>query len=333
VDVRLIDPRDDRSFADWFAVVDAAQRELWPGEPGRQAVELRAQALADNGVERMDLLVATDAAGTVVGSAHADVPLRDNLHLVTCELWVHPDHRRRGAGTALLAALEARAAADGRMTVMVDQDEPAHLGTLSPGFAVTHGYKCAQRDLRRDLAVPVDPALLAELDADCAAHAHGYRVVTWRDRCPDRYVEDRALLGRRMSTDIPLGDLAYEEEYWDAARVRGREDIAAASDRTLLAAAALHEDTDRLVAFTEIQLPRGAPTKAYQWDTLVLAEHRGHRLGTLVKLANLRQLAAGSPATTMVSTYNAEDNGPMIAVNERLGAVVTGTLMEWQKHL
>ncbi len=49
----------------------------------------------------------------------------------------------------------------------------------------------------------------------------------------------------------------------------------------------------------------GAPERAYQWETLVLGEHRGRRLGTLVKLACLREIAAGSPARRYVSTWTA----------------------------
>ena len=75
------------------------------------------------------------------------------------------------------------------------------------------------------------------------------------------------------------------------------------------------------------------PERAYQWGTLVLAEHRGHRLGMLVKLAALRALQAASPSTRSVSTWNAEGNTPMIAVNEALGFVPVGTLSSWTQRL
>ena len=31
-----------------------------------------------------------------------DLPTRDNLHLVWAEIFVHPDHRRRGHGSAIM---------------------------------------------------------------------------------------------------------------------------------------------------------------------------------------------------------------------------------------
>jgi GNAT superfamily N-acetyltransferase/RimJ/RimL family protein N-acetyltransferase len=335
MDVHVIDARDDQAFAAWYAVVAAAQRELWPDEPGWLPGEFRALALAGNPSTRVELLAAVDPTGTVVGAARTDSSLLDNLHLVGSRLSVHPDHRRRGAGRALLAAVERRAVADGRTVSVVAQDESAQQGDQSPGrsFALAHGYEVAQRDLRRDLALPIDTTRVAALEADCAPRATGYRLVSWLDRCPDEFVDDRAYLGRRMSTDIPLGDLALEEEAWDAARVRRREAVSAASDRIVAVAGAVHEATGRMVAFTELQIPRGAPQHAYQGDTIVAPEHRGHRLGALVKIANLRQLAAVSPATTKVTTWNADDNKYMIAVNEALGCTVNGTNLEWQKRL
>jgi GNAT superfamily N-acetyltransferase len=332
VDTHVIDPRDDAAFAGWYAVVDAAQRDLFPHESGWLPTELRAEALAEDGDERVELLTATDENGRVVGAAKCEAPLRDNTHLVSSELWVHPGHRRRGAGRALLVETERRALAAGRTVSLVEQEEPADADPGFRGFAGVHGYKCAQLDHRRDLDLPVDPARLDRIEEECLPRAGGYRIATWRDRCPDEYVDDQALLGRRMSTDMPLGDLAVEEEEWDAARVRRHEALARARGRSSVVAGAV-DATGRLVAVTEIQVPGAAPERAYQGTTVVLGEHRGHRLGVLVKVANLRALAEAFPATTSVTTWNAEDNSYMVAVNETLGFRVVGTVLEWQKHL
>jgi GNAT superfamily N-acetyltransferase len=332
VDVQVIDPRDDEAFGDWFAVADTSRRDSWPGEPGWLPVEVRAQALDDGGDGRAELLAATDETGRVVGAARCDFPLRDNTHLVSSELSVHPAHRRRGAGRALLATIEGRARADGRTVSLLEHDEPTGRATPGREFARAHGYECAQVDHRRDLTLPVDPARLVRLEEECLPRANGYRIVTWQDRCPDEYVDDRALLGRRISTDAPMGDLAVEEEQWDAARVRRREAQLKSQDRTAVVAGAV-DPSGRLVAVTDIHFPNGAPEKAYQWDTVVLGEHRGHRLGTLVKIANLRLLAAVSPSTTSIATWNAEDNSYMVAVNDTLGFRVVGSALEWQKHL
>lgn len=61
------------------------------------------------------------------------------------------------------------------------------------------------------------------------------------------------------------------------------------------------------------------------------AEHRGHRLGMLVKVANLRQVVAREPQRTRVMTWNAEENRPMLAVNEAIGFRAVGYEAGWQR--
>ena len=53
--------------------------------------------------------------------------------------------------------------------------------------------------------------------------------------------------------------------------------------------------------------------------TLVRRDHRGHRLGTAVKIANLRALQQARPEATEVKTQNAETNAWMVGINVRLG--------------
>jgi len=308
VEIETVDPRDDAAFDAWFAVVAASHEDAWPGTPRWQRVELHAAALDPSSELTVDLPAVV--GGGTVGAASVRAPLRDNVHLVSATVDVHPEHRRRGVGSALLAEVERQSAALGRRTVLVEHAEPARLAGRSPGraFATGHGFAAALTGEQRDLALPPDEERLAVLEAACLPRAEGYRLVGWRDRCPDELVEDRALLARRISTDAPRGDLAIEEEQRDAGRVRAAEALAAAQDRTTVHTGAVHEATGRLVAVTSIGVPRGAPETAYQWDTLVLREHRGHRLGTLVKIANLRSLARsprravgsrrGTPGTT-----------------------------------
>jgi GNAT superfamily N-acetyltransferase len=47
-------------------------------------------------------LYAPDDATEPVGVLAVDLPTRDNLHLVWAEIWVHPDHRRHGHGSAIM---------------------------------------------------------------------------------------------------------------------------------------------------------------------------------------------------------------------------------------
>jgi hypothetical protein len=78
---------------------------------------------------------------------------------------------------------------------------------------------------------------------------------------------------------------------------------------------------------------RDQPQTAYQWDTLVIRHHRGHRLGGLLKIATMRLLEEGRYPTEKITTFNSVLNAPMIAVNEALGARIAGAMVAWRKDL
>jgi hypothetical protein len=86
-----------------------------------------------------------------------------------------------------------------------------------------------------------------------------------------------------------------------------------------LTTVAIETATDEVVAYTDLVLPSGAPTKTWQWGTLVDRAHRGHRLGMAVKVANLRELQRAHPERETVATGNDATNAHMVGINEELG--------------
>ncbi|MFV0405376.1 MAG: hypothetical protein ACK5LN_00900 [Propioniciclava sp.] len=67
-------------------------------------------------------------------------------------------------------------------------------------------------------------------------------------------------------------------------------------------------------------------------DTLVRADHRGHRLGMLVKTANLAQLQRLNPFAERIHTWNAAENAPMLAINLALGFQTVAVHGGWHRH-
>jgi hypothetical protein len=88
-----------------------------------------------------------------------------------------------------------------------------------------------------------------------------------------------------------------------------------------------------LAGFTRVSVPHDTTRAVGQWDTIVLREHRGHRLGMLLKVANLQLLDEAGPGHPSVLTWNAEENRPMLAVNEAVGFVPIGYEGAWRKEL
>ena len=85
-----------------------------------------------------------------------------------------------------------------------------------------------------------------------------------------------------MSTDAPTGDIEVSEERWDADRVRRLDARDRAAGFRKVVGAAQHNATG-VVAFNELMVDTSVPALTHQNDTLVLREHRGHRLGMLVR--------------------------------------------------
>jgi GNAT superfamily N-acetyltransferase len=323
---------DDGLFAAWCEVWAASERADRPDESPRPASDHVAlgRQLVGPGGSRDGTHRAARVGGQVVGALRVILPTRDNPSVGILDVAVRPAHRRRGIGGTLLAEGIRLAAAAGRTELIADLDEP---GPDVPGraFALHRGWTCDLVETRRDLELPPDEQRLTDLEEAARKAGAGYELVVWRDRTPDELLDDRAVLERRMTTDAPHGDLRVEEERWDGERIREYEAIHVARGRTVLSAGAVH--SGRLVAFTDLQIPLAQPERAHQAGTLVLAEHRGHRLGALVKTAVLRELAATMPQVRRITTFNSDSNRPMVAVNEALGFRPAGQLSTWSFRL
>jgi GNAT superfamily N-acetyltransferase len=337
VQVRRVGPDDDEVLTEWCAVLRASDTELWPGLTGFTLPDIRAFARQRGTYRRFDLLAAGEAGGPIVGIGMMERALRDNRHCAEVTVAVHPVHRRRGIGRAIVERMGDVAVADGRRSLNAIVDVPVALAAdhASVHFAPRVGFQAMLPGNTRHLCVPVDEARLDGLRAVVAAgrDAAAYRTFTFVTPWPNGVLEDHCELLRHMSTDEPAGDGDKEEETWDGQRVREEDELLSARGARKLAAVAQHVASGRLVAFTEILLAHDTPDQAWQLATLVHPDHRGRRLGLAVKIANLDFLAARAPAVQVIVTGNAQENAPMISVNEMLGFEVAGVGTFWQKAL
>ncbi|HSP74815.1 MAG TPA: GNAT family N-acetyltransferase [Cryobacterium sp.] len=296
--------------------------------------------------ERRRLFVAR-SAGRVVGRGQFETLPEDSADHAWLAVQVVPAYRRRGIGSALFERLEALAQAEGRGVQIVYTPSPdapggrlpsptgfgsVPLGNPEVRFLQGRGYRLEQVVRASRLALPVDPAELLRLREKAATHAGpDYSVLQWVDRTPPHWLPDRALLYTRMSTDAPSAGLAEPEQHWTPERIAQEEEKTAAGTRTTLTSAVLHGPSGHLVGFTELEVPAESRRAVSQEDTLVLKEHRGRRLGMLLKAANLELLAVERPGHPSVTTFNAEENRHMLAVNEALGFAPMGYEGAWRR--
>ncbi len=337
MEVRHVDPADDDALAAWAGVLRASDEDLWPDLSGYQLADIRAFARFKGTSRRWELLAAGEPGGPTLGVGLVELSNRDNLHAAEITLAVHPRHRRRGAGTAIVERMGEVALADGRRSLNTIVDVPVALAADHPSvhFAPRNAFEPTMPGHSRQLRLPLDSALHQELRTVVAGarDAAAYRLLTFETPWPRQYLEDHGTLLRVMSTDEPAGDGEHEAEVWDEERIREGDVLSAARGVRKLAAVAQHIESGRLVAFSEIMIADDVPQQAWQLITVVDPAHRGHRLGLAIKLANLDLLAERAPKVEFIMTGNAAVNAPMIAVNDMMGFEVVGHGMFWQKHL
>jgi len=315
--IERLDLGDDARVRACHNVMIAAQEAddpVWPADPP----SVFRAALAEAGRSRDPVevwYVPGPDAGSVAGWCHIELPELENRDRAWVFPTVAPDRRRRGIGRELLRHAAARVTAHGRLAI----DSAALTGSAGAAFATAAGATSDLAEARRVLDVrKASDGEFARLRVAAAERASGYRVVTWTGPTPEEYVE-RTVALRVAMNDAPHSE-GWEDEQWDADRVRERSDRwLVASGRRGYTVAAQHEATGELAAFTQIRIDPANPSWAYQGLTVVTRPHRGHRLGLLVKAAMLEWLAEAEPALERIGTGNAASNQHMIAVNETLG--------------
>lgn len=325
-------------YAAWYDLHHAAITTDRPGVPPHTRQALYAALSKGWPGETTEHWVARDG-GTLLGVAELTFPQLDNLTNAGVELVVHPDHRRRGVGEALFAHSVARSRANHRTTLIGDVLETWPGGpersVAGAAFAERHGASRALREVRRRMVVSDDHQ--SRLDAALAKawrYASGYSLVRWtEDGAPDDVVADIAALDSDFLNQAPLGDLAWEPEKVDVARTRQIEQALRDRGWGSCHVAARHDATGEAVAWTMLSFGGYADDHAWQQITLVRPDHRGHRLGTVIKLENLRFARERYPGLSRIDTCNADVNDHMVAINDLMGFQPVEYSVGWQLTL
>ncbi|SDD64626.1 GNAT family N-acetyltransferase [Glycomyces harbinensis] len=275
--------------------------------------------------------------GRALGYARLNFFTDENLELAMYELRVHPDHRGTDADARLRDRVERYAAEHGRTALVTaaaitwpggpERDETT-ARTLE-----ARGYTRALTTVNR--RSPVDPLGAEEeqrrYDEALAKAGDAYEIRQWIGPVPDDLVDTMCRMETMIMSEIPLGEIEAEPEVMNPEKLRATEAVYAAEGRTWLASVAVERATGEVRAWTEIAIDEGDDRDARQGITIVDPAHRGHRLGLLLKLANLRQVRAHAPTIAHIWTDNADVNAPMIAINELMGYTTVDASAEYQK--
>jgi GNAT superfamily N-acetyltransferase len=326
-----VDP-DDMTQVTAVACIEEAARQIDDSE----AFLIIPEMLADDLRYGWDLdpaecyLYAPSEAADPVGVLALDMPTRDNLHLIWAQIRVHPDHRHRGHGSAIMNEALRRAREAGRNTIWVgtaEDDQGARK------FVEGFGFSYASHDARRrQVLADVDETAMRRLWTVAEAAASDYFLERLQPPIAD------AVLGELLEVtaainDAPMGDLTYENEKFDLQRLQDRETALMARGVRAYRVIARHRTTGEVGGHTIVGVHPLQPDVGGQGDTAVARQHRGHRLGLLLKIDMMRWLAEVEPQLKIIETWNNVDNNFMIKVNEALGYRLSRIFNMYELHL
>lgn len=335
VEICEMSPFDTVPFAKWHAALASGALDGRVTATVSSLQELTDSLAAPSPVLKR-LAVGAFEGDDCVGAMLFELPLQSDPDTVTVEIDVPPPHRGHGVGAALWEWAQQRADQEGRTIFQVEVSVPTGytLETWSGArFAKARGFVSENVEDHLVVDLPFDPHRLASLEVGRES-ADGYRIVAWTGRCPDDNVQAWADLHTAMSADVPTGGLTREPVVHNVERVRTTEARMAKNWITLNSLAVT--DRDEPVGYSTLFLPRTQPEDAYQDDTLVLRAHRGRNLGSMLKVANLRQFEQ-LPISDVANrkwlhTYTEQGNAPMQTVNARFGFRAVEAMHEFEKR-
>ena len=308
-DVRLRSLRD----GDFEALAEIATANF-PDEP-RTAAEAR-ERYEKFDAERFtrEYVVALDAEERIVGSGvYAHVPWSFHPDKYTVYVIVHPTRHRQGIGTRimehLLAGLRARGATRVRSWAREDY---AH----SLAFLARYGFREHSRTFESRLPVArVDLTRFAGTEE--RARAAGIIISTVADELardsnclPGVYQAHCALEVTTPHTDPDL-PTAPSYDRWLSQEVR--------HPRVPLEAYFLAKQGDFYVGESAMKRSESEPDVLWQQLTGVHREFQGHGIATALKLRTIGY--AQTHGFREIRTFNSSANGPMLAINTKLGFV------------
>ena len=300
-----IDADDAADFREMVRVRNIVYREISGHDDGAVAADELLPHLEPDDYRLLNMWVVVDN-GRFVGRIGVEIPLQDGSKVAFWFIELLREVWGRGIGSAAYELVE-QTARDAR------PHGPAGVGgaPAAPGPA-SHRRPASARSPRitprasssatatrwsrsSATASSISPARSTR-SSGCSprpsAASTGYRVVQWFAPTPPEFAEGYAWMKSRMSTDAPAGGTRVRRRAVGCRAHRpARRQVHRRRAALMLVTAAQHIETGELCAFNELSIGKDRTEATQQEDTLVLKEHRGHKLGTLVKCAGAAAVA------------------------------------------
>ncbi|HLU26858.1 MAG TPA: GNAT family N-acetyltransferase, partial [Glycomyces sp.] len=200
--------------------------------------------------------------GRAIGLAALTFWLDSNPHLAHARLHVHPDHRRRGVGSALLERVAGLAEEAGR--TLLNTDAPLHWEggpartEEGAAFLEKRGFKLALTSVNRRCRVDaLEKSEEDRLSAEALHAAEAYELRQWIGPTPDDLLASMCRMKSMILAEIPLGELDLEVETVGAEQLRAEEAVHEAEGRIHVTSVALAPSSGEVVAWSHIAVDDG----------------------------------------------------------------------------
>ena len=318
-DIEVLEVIQDRAdLLDALAVVRTeTEAEVNPDDEPAPVAELAGDLFERRiDVRRRGWLAFLDGepAGELMVAVETD---EANRHIAQGEwLAVRPDRRRRGVADALLRHVLPMLDAEGITSLVLS------VPVLSHGAGEAYARRCGltlrmEERCSRLIVGDHDADVVGRWIAEGRGRTDGYRIVQYEGPCPEEHLD--ALVAAHVAMeDMPTDDMEWTIPTMTPDKLRSRDE--AWADRGIRAVSTLALAPDGSAAgLSELGLNDHRPQIAWQMDTGVVAEHRGHGLGRWLKAENLRLALETEPRVRVVETYNAQTNPWMLDINVAMG--------------
>lgn len=320
-----LDTRDSRAVDQYFAFRQAVSETHW-WESFEYNWDVERIALVYPPVGQVQIKELAWDGDSVIGGLNVDLMTEENKHHANAQLHVHPAHANNSVWARLLERIFELVVEHGRTQVSLLVHKPLdgedEVADAEEEFLRSSGFEVALELVDREADVN---ALSREAEDQLLAEAReasrDYEVISWVGQVPEEFLQPLIELDRMAMTQVPLGSLDLEDVDMNVERRLATAARHQAANLTLCQTVARHRSSNRVVANTEMIVFPEPSNYAWQGITLVAPDHRGHRLGQLMKLVNLRQLRERAPHVQRIHTENAQDNEYMNGINERMGLV------------
>jgi GNAT superfamily N-acetyltransferase len=237
-----------------------------------------------------------------------------NKHLFWGDLYVRPEHRREGLGSSWLPVVIELMEAHGCTVVGFGTEEPSgHAFLRSLGAEAK--FSGAENRLKLD---DVDWKMVERWVDEGPKRSPQTRLEVYEGPLPEAMLEDFAPQLTTMLNTMPFEDLDHGRIVVTPAHIRDYDAQMAIAGETLHTM--LTREPDGVIsAITDTGWAPHRPTIIEQRFTGVRPDARGRGLGKWLKAAMLVRLHTLYPDAQWVATENAGSNGPMLAINKKLG--------------